>query len=67
MWLGIWYLLNILLMRYSKRYILIVLALSQNACRELSHDLAFVEHFLDCYRGETASGKVCTLSTRLCG
>ena len=43
-----------------------VLELSQNTCREISHDLAFVEQFLDCYRGKTAGGKVCTLSTRLC-
>ena len=39
-----------------------VIQLSQNACREISHDLAFV----DCYRGKTADGKVCTLPTRLC-
>ena len=29
--------------------------LSQNACREISHDLAFVEQFLDCYRGKTVA------------
>ena len=33
-------------------------ALSQNACREISHDLAFVKQFLDCYREKTAGDKV---------